>query len=242
MEKQSRIILLALFLSLICQMTNAQNETRRWAFEGQIGPTFIKNKSGVHDIFGVDNGVSNYVGVEYFIPWTHFSARLGYKNNELNMAGQLVQAEYSEVSLGGRWYPGNEEWFVQPHVGLNVNVKTTDDSTSHITGFMNGLGFDYASKINTPAVSFSPTIGLDIYALSSVAFTLSYSYQLGIGSRYKIYDNLSSSPETPIAKGTLNHHSINFGVKVTLPFRFTNDDGRCLLLSAFETIISRHRH
>lgn len=239
--KKLRAVALAFLLVFVVQGVSAQNENRRWAFEGQIGPTFIPNKSGVRDVFGVDNGVNSYVGVEYFIPWTHFSTRVGYKKDELNLAGQLVQAEYSQVSLGGRWYPGKEEWFVQPHVGLGVNVKTSDDSTSHISGFINGLAFDYSSTIKSPAISFSPSVGFDFYVLTSLAFTMNYSYDVGLCSRYKIHDSLD--PSAPlVAKGNLNHGTLNFGVKLTFPFHFTDIDGRNLFISMFESFLTSRRY
>lgn len=242
MRKLRTAIVLVFMLVVAVQDSSAQNEYCRWSVETNIGPTFINNKTPYRDAFGMDNGVATYFGAEYFIPESHFSARLGYKKDELNLLGQEVQAEYSQVSVGGRWYPCKEEWFVQPYAGMNANVTVASDNGSHVQGWYCGEPYyDFEYDIKSPLVSFSPTVGFDLYVLSSLAFTMNYSYEVGLGSRYKIYDCLDTLAPL-VAKGNLNHGSLNFGVKVTFPFRFTDDDGRILLISTIASLITSRRY
>lgn len=240
--KKIRAVALAFLLVFMVQGVCAQNELRRWAVEANIGPTYINKKTHYKDVFGMDNGNVTSFAAEYFVPDSHYSARVEYKKNELNLMGQQVQASFNQVSVGGRWYPCKEEWFVQPYAGLNANVTVASDNGSHVQGWYCGEPYyDFEYDIKSPLVSFSPTVGFDLYVLSSLAFTMNYSYEVGLGSRYKIYDCLDTLAPL-VAKGNLNHGSLNFGVKVTFPFRFTDDDGRILLISTIASLITSRRY
>lgn len=231
---------LVLLICLISISVSAQNETRRWAIDANIGPTFIKNKTGIHDAFGVDNGTVTGLGLEYYIPESHFSARVGYKSETIYLIAQDVQAESTQLSFGGRWYPSPEQWMIQPRMGINMDILLSSDNTSFITHSNRQYSYSYDASIKSPKIIFAPTVGFDLYIFSSVAFTVDYSYNLGINSKYEIFEG-SSNRSQLITKGNLNHHNLNFGIKVTFPFHFNSDDANNLLESLFLSSYERAR-
>lgn len=246
-KSETRVIsqfLLLAFVNLISLSVFAQNETRRWAIDVNIGPTFIKNKTGVHDALGVDNGSVTSLGVEYYIPDSHFSTRMGYKTETLNIIAQDVQAEHTQFTLGGRWYPAPEKWMIQPRAGVNVDFLLSSDNTSFITHTIGQYSYSYDASVRSPKVAFAPTVGFDLYIFSSVAFTVDYSYNLGINSKYEVFEG-SSNRSQLITKGNLNHHNLNLGIKVTFPFHFNSDDANNLLeslfLSSYERAITKNQ-
>lgn len=232
---------LLLPVCLISLSVSAQNETRRWAIDANIGPTIIKNKTGIQDNFGVDNGTVTGFGLEYYIPDSHFSARAGYKSETLNLIAQDVQAEHSQLTLGGRWYPAPEKWMIQPRLGLNMDILLSSDNTSFITHTNGQYSYSYEASIKSPKVVFAPTVGFDLYIFSSVAFTVDYSYNLGLNSKYEVFEG-SSNRSQLITKGHLNHHNLNFGIKVTFPLHFNSDDANNLFESLFFSSYERARN
>lgn len=236
-------IKLALLMLLMCPtLLFAQNEERRWAIDGFIGPTFIKDKTDITDPFGQRNGLAKYFGAEYYIPNTHFSARLGYQSESLYLGKQLIQAEQSTVNISGRYYPLPEHWFFQPHAGLGMNFLVSSDNSKEGYESLNGLTTSYTADIHSPRVAFTPTIGFDLYLLSSVALFVDYSYNLGINNKYSVsWAQNYTMPQT--VTGNLNHHNLNIGLKVTFPFHFTSHDGSTMLQSIIGSlIVSRMRH
>lgn len=237
------LLLLACISSL---SLSAQNEARRWAIDVNGGPTFIKCKSDYRDAFGVDNGTAVAFGVEYYIPHSHFSTRFGYKKETVNLIAQDVQAEHNLLSFGGRWYPAPEKWIFQPRMGVNMEVLLAADNTSFTSGTNSITSYAFDASIKSPKVTFAPTAGFDLYLLSSVAFTVDYSYGLGIKSRYEIFDGPSKLSKL-ITKGHLDHHNLSFGIKVTFPFRFNYNDADNLINFLFQSLYEKakdkaHKH
>lgn len=231
-----QVIILLLAFAMMPLTTVAQGKERRWAIEGSIGPTFIKDKTHIDDPFGTKNGTATYVGAEYYIPNTHFSARLGYMNESLYLGKQLVTAEQSTLNLGGRYYPLPEHIFFQPYAGLGANILLSEDNSSTGYAAMSGLTTTYSANIHSPHLAFTPTVGFDLYILSSLALSVNYSYNLGFGNRYDIgYSIDGCDPE--MVKGHLNHHNLNIGLKITFPFHFTSRDGVTMLQSILSSII-----
>lgn len=224
--------LLFFIINIISLSAFAQNENRRWAIDINGGPTFINNKTNYQDAFGVKNGVNWNLGAEYYIPSSHFSTKLGYKSETINLIGQDVQANQKQLTLGGRWYPAPEKWMIQPRVGVNMDVLLSSDNTSFTSGNDGRNSYAFDASIRSPKVTLSPTVGLDLYIFSSVALTLDYSYSLGINSKYEVYDG-SSNKSQFITRGNLNHHNLNFGIKVTLPFHFNSVDASNLIQAIF---------
>lgn len=220
---------LIFFLAFITGISaSAQNDIRSWAIDATIGPTIIKS----NDALGVDNGVVLNLGVEYYIPDSHFCAKFGYQSETINLLAQDIQANHSQFALGGRWYPAPEKWMIQPRLGVDMDLLLSSDNTSAVSIISSPYTFSYAASIRSPKVVFVPTAGLDLYIFSSVAFSIDYSYSIGFNSRYKIYKGTSNKSPL-ISKGNLNHSNLNFGVKVVFPFRFNSDDARGLIQSLF---------
>lgn len=239
MKNTNRWLLLFL-VCIISHSASAQNEIRRWAIDANIGPTFTKNKTSFHDALGVNNGTVTAFGVEYYIPGSHFSTRVEYKNETVNLIAQDVQAKQTLLTLGGRWYPAPENWMIQPRVGVNMGALLSSDNTSSISHTNGQHSYSYDASIKSPKVVFAPTLGFDLYIFSSIALTVDYSYSLGINSKYEIYNGTSN--RTLIAKGNLNHHNLNFGIKVTFPFHFNSDDTNHLFQSLFLSAYEKSRN
>lgn len=214
-----------------------QNEERKWAIDGNFGFTFIKDKTSVSGNIGQEAGRSTYLGLEYYIPKTHFSVRAGYQSESLRLASQLVTADHQTVNIGGRWYPAPEHWAIQPHADIGVNILLSDDNSTEGAEWGMGHKVTYQADINSPHVALTPSVGLDIYLLSSLAFYVDYSYNLGFNNRYDI--SYSVNDRTPdVVHGNLNHHNLRIGLKLTFPFRFSSDDWNGVLRSIFMSLIS----
>lgn len=234
--------LIVIIFLFACNITiSAQNEARRWAINASIGPTFSKNNTGIHDALGVDNGTTTSIGIEYYIPESHFSTRLGYNTETVNIIAQDVQAEHSQLTLGGRWYPAPEKWMIQPRVGMNMAILLSSDNTSFMTHTNGQYSYSYDASVKSPKIALAPTVGFDLYIFSSIALTVDYSYSLGINSKYKVYDGDTDRTQL-IARGNLNHHNLNFGIKVTFPFHFNSDDVNHLFQSIFLSSFERARN
>lgn len=230
--------LIILTTSFLSSAVFAQNEERRWAVEGNIGPTFIRNKTDIHEIFGQDNGFSKYFGMEYYIPSSHFSIRLGYQSETLNLGSQIISTDQQTIVSGGRWYPAPERWAIQPHIGLSTNILVANDNTS--TGYFQNMYGEtkFSANISSPRISFTPSIGADLYIISSVALYIDYSYNIGINNRYNITYAMNNG-ENSYVHGCLNHHNLQIGLKVSFPFHFTSKDGNTILESILTTIFTQ---
>lgn len=227
---------LFLALSLLPSLLYAQNETRRWAIEGNIGPTFIKNKTQLKDEFNVDNGFKSYLGVEYYIPESHFSARLGYQSETLNLATQSVQADQQTINISGRWYPAPEKWIIQPYLGLGANILIGNNNTNEAIENSQNDVKTFKANINSPFIAFTPSAGFDIYILSSVALYANYSYNLGINGKYDLDYSATNNMAMEHVSGSLNHHNLSFGLKITFPFHLTTEDGETIFTSIFGSL------
>ena len=81
--------------------------------------------------------------------------------------------------------------------------------------------------MKNPVVSFAPGIGVDIY-LSPVAMVAGYNLNMDINLETVI----RAKPESGSAYSLKNkgmYHFPELGIKITFPFRFTDDDGILLL-------------
>lgn len=84
-------------------------------------------------------------------------------------------------------------------------------------------------RYRNPLLSFAPGVGADIYLLSSVALTIRYDFMMGIDSRTTIEDRIQDSPSSFYYHDKGMYHQLGLGVKVTFPFRFSEQDGESLL-------------
>ncbi len=232
--KKFTVILAAIMLP---SFSFAQDEDRRWALEGNIGPTFIKDKTNISGP-GAKNGHATYFGAEYYIPDTHFSARVGYQSESLFLGTDLITAEQNTVNLGGKWYPGAAYWKVQPHLGLSTHILVSQDNSVEGWQGINGEQTSYVADIHSPRFALSPSLGVDLYFLTSVALTADFSYSIGINGRYDFdYSNNNNKPIH--VHGNLNHANLQLGLKITFPFRFTRADGSSLPDGLFELLLPR---
>ena len=230
--------LLLILLLASPSATVAQNEERKWAIELSLGPTFIKDKTTLSGQSGTESGLAKYLGFEYFLfQQTHFSLRAGLQAETLYLGSQLITAEQTTINLGGRWYPAPERWIVQPHLGLGMNVLLSEDNSSEGAEIGMGHKTTFRADISSPRIALTPSVGLDIYLLSSLALYAEYSYNIGFNNKYDI--SYSVNDRTPdVVHGNLNHHNLQIGLKLTFPFRFTSDDMNGALRSIFMSLMT----
>ncbi|MGM9714387.1 MAG: outer membrane beta-barrel protein [Prevotella sp.] len=227
---------LLIVMAILPAEANGQNEERRWAIDGNLGFTFIKDKTGVSDNMGQEAGRSTYLGAEYFIPHTHFSVRAGYQSETLRLGSQLITADQQTINIGGRWYPAPERWAIQPHAGIGANILLSDDNSTEGAEWGMGHKVTYQADINSPRVALTPSVGLDIYLFSSLALYVDYTYNLGFNNAYDITYSVNDRTPTRV-HGNLNHHNVQIGLKLTFPFRFTSDDMGSLLKSILMSLM-----
>ena len=154
-SKITNRILLLFLVNLLYLSISAQNENRRWAIEINGGPTFINSKSNHQDAFGVKNGTNWNLGAEFYLPSSHFSTKLGYKSETINLIGQDVQANQKQLTLGGRWYPAPEKWMIQPRAGVNMDVLLSSDNTSFTSGTDGRNSYAFDASIRSSISFFS---------------------------------------------------------------------------------------
>jgi len=216
MNKISRY-LAVIYIFVLPSISLAQNDLRKWAVEGNIGGTFIKDKTDMHDPFNVKNGFAYYYGAEYFIPCSDFSVCMGYQGKELYLGTQSVSANLQTLNIGGRWYPAPKQWRVQPYVGLGSNILVSEENTGEGMEIVNGSKTTFSANIHSPRFMISSSVGVDCYFFSSIALYACFAYNIGINGRYDI--DYSVNNRKPVhVNGNLNHCNYQIGLKVSFPF------------------------
>ena len=146
-----------------------------------------------------------------------------------------AETAFSELMVGGRWYPAPWNWQVQPFVGLDgfVSLGALNDRSQ----MSSSEGYERNVLIRNPRVSVAPVVGMDIYLLSHVALQVEYGFRLGIDSRMTATSTYSRMPgQSFVTKTNLHRHALTFGIKLTFPFQFTYYDGETLFEGLLNTI------
>lgn len=217
------IFISALLFFTLSQAIHAQNENKKWAlgYSGGVlvNPVLTSNPSDV----SLGRGSSSFmITGEYCLPkkWNlqagYFRTEVSYGDGDRTMEG---------LQLGTKKYFINPNFVIQPYASGGIQINWSD----HIerTDFTYE---DYTRKqwTKNPRVAFAPGIGADIYILSSVAFVIEYNFNMGINSK----TTLEVSPrqnQSYTLKDKGMYHYLGLGVKVTFPFRITQNDGMNLI-------------
>lgn len=238
-----RKIATAIFFCLtVASLAQGHDAPVRWAVDGQIGAGILtvgRNKAADNS-FVVSNarqrdGMVTRLRGELYLPDAHFSLKGGYEHERLGMLSGDAETSFSELSIGGRYYPAPFHWAVQPFAGVDgfLNVGSIGENYS----MKASSGYCREMHIRQPRFSISPMAGADIYLFSHIALQVEYGYRLGIDSRMKAVSAYGANGrETFTTRSNLHRHTFSVGLKLTFPFRFTSKDGNRLIEGLIESL------
>jgi hypothetical protein len=214
-----------------------QESDRRWALHGSGDlldrPVLTQRSAGV----STGNGSSAFALTGEYYLRDHWSLQAGYFRKEVSYgdASRLMEG----VRVGARCYFLRPDFVVQPYL-LAAAELNWGEHTRHRTFGGAGLG-GWPSYTGTqhsvnPRLSLVPSAGVEFYLFSSVAFTVEYGFNMGLGSRTEVtVEHDGRPPQVMRDRGMF--HSLSMGAKVTFPFSFTSDDGTNLLHLVMELLL-----
>lgn len=224
-------MLLVGYLLWISSMMYARDCERKWAlsYHGSpfIRPVFTSNLSD----HSVGRGFKAFTIMgEYYLP-KKWSVEGGYFRTEVSYGGNSRTME--GVQLGLRRYFLYEDFPIQPYAA----VATQFNWGRHIEGLY-VLSGDYPNSqySRNPVASFSPVVGAEFYLFSPVAFLIRYSFNMGINSKTLI-DVLPENGLPYSLKDKGMYHNLELGIKITFPFRFSDDEQKVLIDTLIESLL-----
>ncbi len=236
MSAKHFVLLLLLALTSVAAHASDDETPRRWAVIGGMGiscptvgshdvPDFRTEKTATFDSPGA------VVMAEYYLPSDHFSVLGGYTAETLNWYEGDVSVKMHNVALGARYYPLSRRCAVQPYASLMAygNVARRAVSGSADVLYANqGYKRDYT--VSAPFLSVAPTVGFDVYILSSVAIEVQYGFPVALGGKTDVSSVYGGHSGTYGLHSNMNRHNIQVALKLTFPFRVSGKEaGNCLL-------------
>lgn len=230
-------VLLTIALDVSAQDKLTPEYDRSWAVDFQVGGAI----AGGSSVQGSDlplqrvgsssnSGLLTKLHLEKYLGNGHYSVKAGYEHEEINALEGDFSSDFSELSLGGRWYPAPNEWVVQPYAGAdmlwNFNAGHGPFSTWASTG-----SYEYSMEgySRTPHFSIGPVVGADLYIFSCIAVQVEYGYRWAINARADGHYAEGSSSRTAFRHARLHRHALSIGLKVTFPFSINQHDSNSLL-------------
>lgn len=231
----ARKLLLLLLLAVTAVSVSATDDTpRRWALIGGMSiscPT-VSNRSA-SDSRSIKATSFDSPGItvmgEYYLPSDHFSVLGGYMSETLAWYEGDLSVKMKNIALGARYYPLSRRCAIQPYASVMAygNVGKRHDS-GHISYTTQGTKRDYT--VSAPFLSVAPTVGFDLYILSSVAFEVQYGYPMAVAGKTELRTVYSGSTETCSLESKMNRHNIQFALKISFPFQSSGHEvGNCLV-------------
>lgn len=231
MKKYVQCLSMICCLSLITSTVSASEVERKWGLR-YVGSPVVKsvltsNPSGQSS----GRGSSFSILGEYYLP-KKWSAEAGYFRTE-------VKCGYSErtmegLQLGVKKYFVTPDFFLQPYVTtamqFNWSSPMKEDYVSwyELHSIVASERYDVSVNLENPRLSFAPGVGAEFYLLSPIAFVARYSFNIGLGSNTNV-EVLSPSGQGFRMKDKGMYHNLELGVKITFPFRFTDEDSSSIL-------------
>jgi hypothetical protein len=132
------------------------------------------------------------------------------------------------------------DFVVRPWISAAGELNWSGRTQHRAFGSSERDGQRYTGTQHTvnPRLSFVPGAGLEIYLLSSVAFTVEYGFHMGLASRTDVTVERDGRPPQ-VMRDSGMFHSLSMGAKVTFPFSFTSGDGANLLYLLTELLFDR---
>lgn len=239
MSARKLLVLLLLVVSAVT-VSAADDETpRRWALIGGMSiscPTVGNHNAPdfYNENFSTFESPGATVMAEYYLPSDHFSVLGGYMSETLAWYDGDVSAKMHNIALGARYYPLSRRCAIQPYAALmaygNVGSRKNSGNYDMVYGNQGGQGYKRDYTINAPFLSVAPTVGFDVYILSSVALEVQYGFPLAINGNADIRTTYSGHAGTYGLHSNMNRHNIQIALKLSFPFRTSGDEvGNCLV-------------
>lgn len=219
-------------LFCVLSMVSAQDIERLWALR-YVGSPVVKpvlTHNPANCSTGGGASAFSILG-EYYLPkkWSveggYFRTEVSYGDADRTMEG---------LQLGAKKYLVHPDFFIQPYLtaAMQVNwsspLKDKGERWYEYTDFRGTTRYDIIWNAKNPRISFAPGIGTEFYLLSPIAFVARYSFNMGLGSKTTV-DVTSGSGKGYQMKDKGMYHQLELGLKITFPFRFTDQDGDALL-------------
>jgi len=210
-----------LFVLVVC--VQAQDNERIWSlsYSGSpfIRPLLTSNSSD--QSLGRGFRAFTILG-EYYLPkkWLaeagYFRAEINYGDNSRTMEG---------IQLGVKKYLVKSDFFIQPYL-----VAATQFNWGRHIEKSSYMHDDYLNSQYTknPVISFVPGVGTEIYLFSPIAIIARYNFNIGFNSK-TIIDVRPESDSPYTLKDRGMYHNLELGVKITFPFRFTDNEQQALI-------------
>jgi hypothetical protein len=168
---------------------------------------------------------------EYYLPgkWSveagYYRAEVSYGSGDRTMEG---------LQSGVRKYFVDPEFFIQPYVTTAIQVNWSDHrevgaGASEYRDIHSGVKrYEYVWDSKNPRLSLAPGVGAEFYLLSPVAFVVRYSFNIGLSSNTSV-EVTPPSGQSYRMKDKGMYHNLELGIKITFPFRFTDEDSSSIL-------------
>lgn len=204
-------------LFLITSAVYAQHTERKWAF-GYSGTPWLRpvlTSNPMNKSLGRGFRAFSLAG-EYYLS-QKWSVEAGYFRTEIGYSRRTMEG----LQAGVKKYFVRPDFFIQPYIAGAAQFNWG----RHIEG----ANYDHdAYYVKNPRISFVPGIGTEIYLLSPIALVARYNFNIGINSSTTV-DVKPESGEAYILKDKGLFHQLELGVKITFPFRFSDEEGEGLL-------------
>ena len=247
------ILALLLLVSVGASAQDDDDEARRWAIDAQVGGNFVPSATAnntyvpKYRVGSTSNlGLLTKLHVEYYLSKTSFSIKAGYEREEVNFLKGDGGEELNQLMLGGRWYPAPSHWKVVPYVGADVLYALDAErgpfemssSMSWSYSQISKMTYSYVAQgiAKAPRFSLGPIVGADIYLFSCVALKVEYGYRFGLDSPYRVTYTEDGGNRSSEYHGQQHRHVFSIGLKMTFPFRWTNEDWGGLLQGLIDNL------
>jgi hypothetical protein len=223
MKKQmQKMIALACCMLLTVQLTDAQDIKRKWAlsYTGTpwLQPVLTSNPS--HKSTGRGFRAFSVTG-DYLLPGK-WRVEAGYFRSEVSYGDASRTME--GIQAGMKKYFVNPDFFIQPYLAASAGFNWG----RHLEGQNEYDAYHRLKYAKNPYISIAPAVGTEIYLLSPLAFVVRYNLNIGLGSETII--GVKSPPENAyLLKDRGMFHQLELGLKITFPFRITDEEGGALL-------------
>jgi hypothetical protein len=220
--KQQKIIIATCCILLTAHQTDGQDIKRTWAltYTGTpwLQPILTDNPS--HHTTG--RGFRAFsLTADLLLPGK-WRAEAGYFRTEVSYGDASRTME--GIQTGMKKYFLHPDFFIQPYLAASTQLNWG----RHLEGRNEYDTHQRLKYTQNPRLSLAPAVGTEIYLLSPLALVVRYNINIGFDSRTTL--DIQSPPEDAYRmKDRGMYHQLELGMRITFPFRFTDEEGISLL-------------
>ena len=239
MTVKKLITLLLLAVSAVTVRATDDETPRRWAVIG--GMSISCPTVGDHakpdfytETFSTFDSPGSAVMAEYYLPSDHFSVLGGYMSETLAWYDGDVSVKMHNIALGTRYYPLSRRCALQPYAALmaygNVAQRQKTGNFDMVYGNQGGQGYKRDYTVSAPFLSVAPTVGFDVYILSSVALEVQYGFPVAVGGKADVSTTYSGHSGAYSLHSNMNRHNVQIALKLSFPFHVSGEEtSNCLV-------------